>query len=295
MEYIVQTENLVKKYGDKTVINNVCIHVKKGEIYGLIGKNGAGKTTLMRVILGLARPDGGNILLYDSDKLDEQRRKIGSLIEAPALYKNVSAFENMKRLSILSPTSDEKINEILNLVGLGDVGKKKVGDFSLGMKQRLGLALTLLGEPDLLILDEPINGLDPAGIKEIRNIIVDLNKKGVTFVISSHLLDELGKIATTYGIVHNGEIEEVTAKDLKEKCQKSIRISVNDAQKAKEIIENLDSKYKVTISDDAVIIADEIKDAQLINKTLITAGIEVFELKVESLDFEDYFIARLGD
>ena len=295
MEYIVQTENLVKKYGDKTVINNVCIHVKKGEIYGLIGKNGAGKTTLMRLILGLARPDGGNILLYDSDKLDEQRRKIGSLIEAPALYKNVSAFENMKRLSILSPTSDEKINEILNLVGLGDVGKKKVGDFSLGMKQRLGLALTLLGEPDLLILDEPINGLDPAGIKEIRNIIVDLNKKGVTFVISSHLLDELGKIATTYGIVHNGEIEEVTAKDLKEKCQKSIRISVNDAQKAKEIIENLDSKYKVTISDDAVIIADEIKDAQLINKTLITAGIEVFELKVESLDFEDYFIARLGD
>ena len=294
MEYIVQTEHLVKQYGLNKVIDDVSINVKRGEIYGLIGKNGAGKTTLMRLILGLATKTSGKISLYGQSESDVSRRKIGALIEAPALYQGETAYENMKRMSILSPTSDDKIMEILRLVKLDNTGNKKVKDFSLGMKQRLGIALALIGEPDLLVLDEPINGLDPAGIKEIRDLIIDLHKKGVTFIISSHLLDELGKIATTYGIVNNGKIEEISAKDLKQQCKRHIRIVVDDTQKAKELIEKMDSKYKVSIVNGEVIVDNEIQDSALINTKLVTSGLNVSELDVVSIGFEEYFITRLG-
>lgn len=295
MEYIVKTDNLVKIYGLHKVVDNVSIHVGRGEIYGLIGKNGAGKTTLMRLILGLAEKTSGNIYLYGKNENEAPRNKIGALVESPALYKNETAFENMKRVAILTPTSDEKLKALLSVVKLDDTGKKKVKDFSLGMKQRLGIAMALVGDPDLLILDEPINGLDPAGIKEMRDLILTLNEKGVTFIISSHLLDELGKIATTYGIINHGRIEEISAEELKQKCKKHIRIVVDDTKKAKQIIESMDKNYDVEIVHNEIIIDNEIEDSSKINAKLVTSGINVLEVDVVSMGLEDYFIARLGE
>ena len=295
MEYIVETNNLVKIYGLHKVVDNVSIHVGRGEIYGLIGKNGAGKTTLMRLILGLAEKTSGNIYLYGKNENEAPRNKIGALVESPALYKNETAFENMKRVAILTPTSDEKLKALLSVVKLDDTGKKKVKDFSLGMKQRLGIAMALVGDPDLLVLDEPINGLDPAGIKEMRDLILTLNEKGVTFIISSHLLDELGKIATTYGIINHGRIEEISAEELKQKCKKHIRIVVDDTKKAKQIIESMDKNYDVEIVHNEIIIDNEIEDSSKINAKLVTSGINVLEVDVVSMGLEDYFIARLGE
>ena len=295
MEYIVETDNLVKIYGLHKVVDNVSIHVGRGEIYGLIGKNGAGKTTLMRLILGLAEKTSGNIYLYGKNENEAPRNKIGALVESPALYKNETAFENMKRVAILTPTSDEKLKALLSVVKLDDTDKKKVKDFSLGMKQRLGIAMALVGDPDLLVLDEPINGLDPAGIKEMRDLILTLNEKGVTFIISSHLLDELGKIATTYGIINHGRIEEISAEELKQKCKKHIRIVVDDTKKAKQIIESMDKNYEVEIVHNEIIIDNEIEDSSKINAKLVTSGINVLEVDVVSMGLEDYFIARLGE
>ena len=215
MDYIIQTDSLTKSFGNKAAVDKVSLHVGKGEIYGLIGKNGAGKTTLMRLLLGLSNPNSGEMKLYGGSDLNKARRTIGSLIEEPALYKNETALENLRRFAILVPTPDEDLQKLLELVGLGNVGNKKAGRFSLGMRQRLGLAIALLGNPDIMILDEPINGLDPAGIKEIRDIILELNKKGVTFLISSHLLDELGRIATKFGIMSDGVLtDEITKEEL---------------------------------------------------------------------------------
>lgn len=294
MEYVIETQSLTKKYGAKTAVKEACVHVKKGDIYGLIGKNGAGKTTLMKLILGLARPHGGTMQLFGDGDLDKARKRIGSLIEAPALYKNETAFENMKRFAILAPTSDDEIKRLLDFVGLGNTGSKKVGAFSLGMKQRLGLAVALLGAPEMLILDEPINGLDPAGIKEIRNLIVELNEKGITFMISSHILDELGKIATNYGIMNEGVLEEISAEELKEKCRTMLKIVVGDAFKAADVIKETFPELIFSIDGSAIHIQNFTGDVSVINKALVNADIDVYELKSEGLEFEDYFIERLG-
>lgn len=219
METIIETGKLTKLYKDKAAVNEVDICIERGDIYGLIGKNGAGKTTLMRLILGLTKANQGQIRLFGSDNLSEGRYKIGSLIEEPGLYSGKTAFENMKTFSLLyDDVADDEIREILSLVGLDNTGSKKVKNFSLGMKQRLGIALALMGRPKVLILDEPINGLDPAGIKEIRDMILKLNKTGVTFMISSHFLGELEKVVSKYGIMVDGKlVEEISADKLKEK------------------------------------------------------------------------------
>ena len=200
-EYIIETSNLTKTFGSKRACDEVSMHVKRGDIYGFIGKNGAGKTTAMKLILGLLSPNSGEVSLFGKkENLNESRKKIGSLVETPALYNGSSALENMRRFAMLFGGDEQEIRELLELVGLNNTGSKKAGAFSLGMKQRLGIAIAMLGNPEILILDEPVNGLDPAGIKEIRDTILKLNKeKGVTFLISSHLLDELAKITTTYG------------------------------------------------------------------------------------------------
>ena len=294
MDYVIETRGLTKKYGEKIAVNQVFAHVKKGDIYGLIGKNGAGKTTLMKLILGLALPNAGEMRLFGNSDLDAGRKKIGSLIEAPALFKNESAFENMKRFSYLAPTSDDEIKRLLDFVGIGNTGNKKVGSFSLGMKQRLGIAIALLGNPELLILDEPINGLDPAGIKEVRDLIVDLNHKGITFMISSHILDELGKIATTYGIVNDGVLEEISAEDLRNNCRSALKIVVGDAVKATAAITANFPDAEFTVSDNMIEITSEVKDASVINKALVKADVAVYEIANEKVEFEDYFIARLG-
>ena len=294
MEYVIETRGLVKKYGEKTAVNQVFAHVKKGDIYGLIGRNGAGKTTLMKLILGLAVPNAGEISLFGSRDLETGRRKIGSLIEEPALFKNESAFENMKRFAILSPTSDDDIKRLLDFVGIGNTGNKKVGAFSLGMKQRLGIAIALLGAPELLVLDEPINGLDPAGIKEVRDMIVDLNRKGITFMISSHILDELGKIATTYGIVNEGVLEEISAEELRDNCRSALKITVDDGEKAAAAITAGFPDAEFTVKENIIEITSEVKDVSAVNRALVKADVSVYGIANEKVEFEDYFIARLG-
>lgn len=294
MQNVIETVALTKRYGTRNVVNGASAHVKKGDIYGLIGKNGAGKTTLMRLILGLATPTAGTIKIFGDEKPEAARRKIGSLVETPAFYKNETAFENLKRFSYLAPTSDEDIKQILDMVGIGDTGAKKVGAFSLGMKQRLGLGIALLGKPDILILDEPINGLDPAGIKEIRDIILNLNGKGVTFIISSHILDELGKIATNYGIMHEGVLEEISAEELRAKCRSCLKIAVDDSAKAAAVLKKEFEDAEFTTDGNVLRVSSKVKDASAINRALVNAGVCVYELTGENLSFEDFFIDRLG-
>ena len=295
MENILETRSLTKKYGDKIAVNGMSLHVQRGDIYGLIGKNGAGKTSLMKLLLGLTTPDSGEMILLGERNADHARRKIGSLIEAPALYKNETAFENMKRFAILSPTSDAEIRKILQLVGLGNTGTKKAGAFSLGMRQRLGIAIALLGNPEVLILDEPINGLDPAGIKEIRDIIIELNRRGVTFLISSHLLDELGKIATNYGIVSGGVlVEEITAEALAAKCRTSLKLTTDNAKGTLAVLKRDFAGLTAEQDGKTVRITSAVSDPSEVNAALVKAGIRVYEMANESMGFEDFFIERLG-
>lgn len=296
MEYIIETEGLTKRYGKRLCVNNISIHIAKGDIYGFIGRNGAGKTTAMRLILGLARPTSGKIKLFNSDDLNAQRKKIGSLIEAPGLYKRCSALENMKRFSILYGGDDKEIEELLSFVGLNGVGNKKVGQFSLGMKQRLGIAIALLGNPEVLILDEPVNGLDPAGIKEVRDLLLKLNKeKNITIMISSHLLDELAKITTKYGIINNGVlVEEIDAQKLMERCKNNIVISCDRLQEAKELLESELKLTNISIVNDKLHIVDEIESTDEINTLLVKNDFKVHEITINKNSFEDYFIERLG-
>lgn len=211
MSVIVQTNNLTKQYGKHIAINNVNISVKQGDIYGLIGRNGAGKTTILRLISGLAKPTAGDVYLWgeNSQNALPMRKRLGVLIESPGIYPSMNAADNIKLKCLATGISDKsRIAELLDDVGLSDAGKKKVKHFSVGMKQRLGIALTLVGSPELVILDEPINGLDPQGMTEVREMIMQLNReKNITFIISSHILGELSKIATHYGIIDNGELK----------------------------------------------------------------------------------------
>ena len=295
MEYIIETKNLTKQFPNKLAVNHINIHIKRGDIYGFIGRNGAGKTTAMKLILGLLNPTEGEIKLFGNEQLNKERAKIGSLIEEPALYKGATAFENMKRFSILYGGTDEDINEILKLVGLSKTGNRKVKEFSLGMKQRLGIAIALLGNPEIMVLDEPINGLDPAGIKEIRDTILNLNKeKNVTFLISSHILDELAKITTTYGIINDGRLEEIDAEELNNRCRKNLKIKVSDVNKAIEILKEKNMLNNYTVDVESITMYDNFDDSALINEQLVKAGIKVFELSTSNSGLEDYFIERIG-
>ena len=197
MEYIIETKNLLKRYGAKAAVNNVSLHVKKGEIYGLIGKNGAGKTTLMKLLLGLANPNSGEISLFGSSTPNEKRRKIGSLIEEPALYKGETALENLRRFAILVPTPEEELQRLLELVGLSDAGNKKAGKFSLGMRQRLGIAQAIMEDPSLLILDEPMNGLDKNSVAEMRELFRSLATDGRTILLASHNIADIDALCDT--------------------------------------------------------------------------------------------------
>ncbi len=295
MGYVIETNNLIKTYGAKRAVDRVSVHIGKGEIYGLIGKNGAGKTTLMKTILGLTFQDEGEIRLFDSVELNKQRARIGALIENPGLYTSETAYGNLKLFGMLTGNCDEEINNILKLVGLEGAGRKKVKAFSLGMKQRLGIAIALLGNPELLVLDEPVNGLDPSGIKEVRDLLLDLNSKGVTVFISSHLIDELGKIATKFGIMRDGAlVEEITKDELLSACTSFIEITVDDAEAARRVIAEKVNGAEVKVENGVVRVdGDEISTAEL-NRMLAAADISVSELKHEKVSFEDFFIQRMG-
>lgn len=296
MEYILKTKGLTKRYGLKCAVDNVDMSIKEGEIYGFIGKNGAGKTTFMRLVLGTAPADRGKIELFDGMRLSSARRRIGSLLEYPCLYKNCTAYDNLERLAVLTNSDDKEIKHILKLVGLEDTGTKRVKDFSLGMKQRLGIGVALLGNPEFLVLDEPINGLDPTGIKEVRDIIHNLNTQyGVTFLISSHLLDELAKIVTTYGIISNGKlIEQVGAEELKARCSNQLRILVDKPEKAALALSAIVKPEDIIVDVNTLYINSAQYSSSKINAHLIRCGVNVHELFVDGDSFEEYFIERLG-
>lgn len=296
METILKTKKLTKKYGNKKAVNEVSMTIKKGDIYGFIGKNGAGKTTFMRTVLALTKQTSGTVELFGSKKIEDVGIKIGSLIEAPGLYKNATAYENMVRFSILYGADKSKINDILKLVGLHKTGKKKAKDFSLGMRQRLGIAIALLNDPEFLVLDEPINGLDPKGIKEIRDVILKLNKEyGITFLISSHLLDELSRVVTRYGIINEGVLlEEVTSEELIDKCKNKIVIRTNNNDKAAKLIKKEYSDINIEVDDDINIYSDT-SLSSAINTMLVNNKIEVKEIFVNVDSLEDYFIRRIGE
>lgn len=299
MEYLLQTRSLTKQFKKHKAVNNVNMHISQGDIYGFIGRNGAGKTTFLKMIGGLSTPTSGEIEMFGLTGKDVKSvmPRIGVLIEAPGIYKGMSAYENLKLKCIAAGVNRKGyIEELLDIVGLSNVGKKKAGNFSLGMKQRLGIAMALVGEPDLLLLDEPINGLDPQGIVEVRDTILKLNKeKNITIVISSHILEELSKIATTYGIINNGVlIEEITREELSEKCCEYIEVKTATPQKAVVILEKMGfSNYK-NIDSKTIKIYERLDESSSINMMLAKNNIMVDGITVMNQNIEDYFLNITG-
>lgn len=299
MKDLLSTNGLTKKFGRYKVVNAVNIHIRQGDIYGLIGRNGAGKTTILKMISGLVAPTEGDFSLFEkSGKAAYQyMSRIGTLIEAPGIYPNMSAYENMKLKCIaMGVRKQGVIEELLNTVGLGTVGKKKVKNFSLGMKQRLGIALALVGDPDLVILDEPINGLDPQGIAEVRETLFKLNKeKNITFIISSHILEELSKIATNYGIIHDGVlIKEMTREELLAECSERIELKTDDTRKACIVLENMGiHQYKV-VDADTIQIFERLNDGGSITMTLAENGVKTVGITIKNEALEDYYLNLTG-
>ena len=298
---VLKTYNITKKYGEQLAVDNVNITIKKGDIYGFIGQNGAGKTTLIRLITGLIHKSGGEIELLganEENELNKARTMVGSLIETPSFYTNMTARENLEVSRLVRNIPGKKcIDEVLELVGLKDVEKKKVKNFSLGMRQRLGIANALMGNPKLLILDEPINGLDPMGIVEIRELLKKINKeKDMTILISSHILSELSELATTYGIISNGKlIEEITAKQLSEKCRQYIDLRVDDTARAVILLERElgISDYEV-LEDSNIKVFSNLDNVGEINSLLSRSGIIVESISVKGENLEEYFMNKVG-
>lgn len=300
MEYILRTSNISKIYNNRTVLDNISVEIEKGDICGFIGPNGAGKSTLIKIIVGVAAPSKGGIELFgksDMKGLLEARGKIGSIIEYPAFYPGFDAYENMKTICLMLGIKADRdfINEKLREVGLYDIGKKKVKNFSLGMKQRLAIAMALLKNPEFLILDEPSNGLDPAGIMEIRETILRLNnEKGITFLISSHILGELSKVATKYIVIRNGNIvEQISANELKSKASSALKISVDNIVGAIKIAKELGGTDLIVENNTIIskILIDFIKE---LTRKLVEAGIGINSVTTIGNDFESYLISSMG-
>lgn len=297
MDYLIKTNNLSKKYGKHEVLKEVNLQVRKGCIYGFIGKNGAGKTTLIRIITGLAMPTSGALQLFGEEKKEElqkARSKMGSLIEGPALNLDMTAFENLEIIRLERGIAGRKsINQCLEIVGLNDVGNKKVSNYSLGMKQKLGIAIALMGDPELIILDEPINGLDPMGIIEVRKLLKKLNEQmGITILISSHILSELYQLANYYGIIHNGQlIEQFTQEELDMNLKEAIQVKVNDLNKAVFILESVMAikDYKV-IDEDTIKVFEQLNNVYEISKAFAENGIIIKQLMNVGGSLEEYFI-----
>ncbi|MCA1035731.1 ABC transporter ATP-binding protein [Bacillus infantis] len=300
-DYVLTTSQLSKKYQKNMALDKVSVKIKKGSIYGFIGQNGAGKSTLIRVITGLAYPTAGTFELFGkSNERDiiEARKRIGTIIEGPALYPQMTAKENLEAHRLLKGIpGKECIGKTLKLVGLQDTGKKKAKNFSLGMKQRLGLAIALLGDPEFLILDEPINGLDPMGVVEIRELLKKLNREyGITILISSHILSELHLLATHYGIIHKGELlEQLSAKELQEKCQQYLHIKVDDPSKAATIIESRLSAPDFEVMPEGTIkLFASVDLPGKVSKMLTDEGLIIEEFMPMGEDLETYFTNRIG-
>lgn len=299
MEYVLTTESLCKKYGKNKILNDINIKIPKGSIYGLVGKNGAGKTTLMRVITGLQAPSSGTYTLSGVKNTDMNinrvRRRMGALVETPGLYKNLSAYDNIKLQYInLGLTSFDDIPELLKLVALEDAGKKKAGKFSLGMRQRLGVALAMCGNPDILVLDEPINGLDPQGIIEIREMLLNINKqKSTSILISSHILDELSRLATDYAFIDNGRIlQTLSAEALARKTSKAAKLVVNDNKAMSRVLDRTGFHYEVA-SDGSIDVFGDINVSSLVHEA-DKENVEILKLLENDETLEAYFMNLVG-
>lgn len=294
MEYVLQTDNLKKVFGKKAAVNGISLNVRQGDIYGFIGRNGAGKTTLIRMVSGLARPTAGTIRLFESSDLDTQRRKTGTMIENPAVFPQMTAKQNLiYYCKLLGLDPKATVDGMLTLVGLDQTGKKRAKNFSLGMKQRLAIGISLLGNPEFLMLDEPINGLDPTGIKEIRELILHLNKeRKITILISSHILGELSRIANRYGVINNGTIvAEFTNEELEKRCVGELEIKVDNAAKAKEVLaKEMEESSFYTLDDNTIRITKDMDKAGLINTELAKNGIVIYSSSVVGQDLESYFM-----
>ena len=299
MEYILTAESLSKQYGDFKALDGFSIHVPKGSVYGFVGKNGAGKTTLIRLVCGLQAPTSGSYTLYGSKNTEpgiaKCRRRMGAVVETPSIYLDMSAEDNLKeQYRVIGLPSFDDIPELLRLVGLGHTGKKKAKHFSLGMKQRLGIAIALAGSPDFLILDEPVNGLDPQGIIEMRELILKLNReKQITFLISSHILDELSRLATHYGFIDAGHIvREVSAKELEDSCRKCTRVEVTDIQALVRVLEKRQMEYKVTSENSADVFGKW--DVTEMVLALEAEDCKVLALTEKDESLESYYINLMG-
>ncbi|WP_052083738.1 ABC transporter ATP-binding protein [Eubacterium sp. ER2] len=298
-ELLLQTMALTKQYGRHRAVDQVSMHIKKGAIYGFIGRNGAGKTTTLRMISGLASPTAGEIELFGcrGRELSRIRSRVGCLIEGPGLYGSMSARDNLKMKSMLLGVYKRGYEEeLLDIVGLGGVGKKPVKRYSLGMKQRLGIALALVGEPDLLVLDEPINGLDPQGIAEVRDTVLKLNReRNMTILISSHILEELSKIATDYGIIHNGTLlQELTNEELMEKCSERLEVTLDDPERAVPVMDRLGIKRYQVADREHIYIFERLEESAALNMAFAKAGIPVRGISVTNEELETYFLKLTG-
>lgn len=298
-EMLLETRNLTKQYGHYKAVNGVNIHIKKGAIYGFIGRNGAGKTTCLKMISGLANATEGEIEIfgYKGKDLQQIRSRVGCLIEAPGLYGNMTAYENLSiKCKLFGIKKKGYIEEILRVVGLENVGKKKTKHFSLGMKQRLGIGLALVGEPDLLVLDEPINGLDPQGIAEIRDTIVRLkNERNMTICISSHILEELSKIATDYGIIHNGSLlQELTRDELMKRCSERMELTLDNPREAIPVLDAMGFVNYQVVDKEHIHIFERLNESALVNMELAKAGILVKGISITSEELETYFLNLTG-
>lgn len=300
-EYILRTKQISKRYKSDYALTQVDLTIKKGDIYGFIGQNGAGKSTLLRIVTGLAKASDGELELFgnsDDQGLVEARKRIGAIVETPALFLHMTAEQNLEvcRLQRGIP-GKECIQRTLSLVGLDKTGRKKVKNFSLGMKQRLGLAIALLGDPEFLILDEPTNGLDPMGIVELRDLLKKLNReREMTVFISSHILEELHQLATTYGIIHNGQLlEQISATELNNNLRKFLLIKVNEVEKAVAVMErDLGTTNFEVMQDGMIQLYDYLHEGGKISKLFIDNGILVEQLTPISDNLENYFSRLIG-
>lgn len=299
MEYVLTTDALSKQYGHFKALDQLTLHVPKRAIYGFVGKNGAGKTTLIRVICGLQSPTSGEYALYGSSHrqpgIRAARRRMGAVVETPSIYLDLTAEENLKQqYRILGLPSFDGIPQLLGLVGLQSAGRKKVRNFSLGMKQRLGIAVALAGDPDLLVLDEPVNGLDPQGIVEMRELILKLNREQqITVFISSHILDELAKLATHYGFIDGGRIvKEISAPELEAACRKCARVEVTDAKALTRVLDEMGVEYTL-LSDHTADVFARVNVSRL-TLALAAQQCELLSLHERDESLESYYMNLVG-
>ncbi len=299
MEYVLTVDALSKQYRHFKALDGLSMHVPKGAVYGFVGRNGAGKTTLIRLICGLQEPSSGGYVLYgkaDTEReICQSRRRMGAVVETPSLYQNMTAEDNLKvQYRILGLPFFSGIPELLEMVGLQDTGKKKVKNFSLGMRQRLGIAIALAGNPDFLVLDEPVNGLDPQGIIEIRELILRLNREQqITVLISSHILDELSRLATHYGFIEKGHmVKEISAGELEAECRKCTRLEVSDLNALIRVMDRKGWEYSVLSGQQADVFA-KINITQMA-LALAEENCEILSLQERDESLESYFVNLIG-